>query len=192
MHTSMRCWSPLALALVAACSSRQTDPAPAPDPTPSCSYSSQFTNFDPIHPDRTATYTTAQLSADATATTTSLQVHVGVAGEDLYLDVPLAALTTHWVGTYALRCPQRPADPVAVTYRYYPTSRSAVTYEFATIYMRQPLTGSLTITAYDASRHLLSGRFAVNAWQQLDPQQVSVYVSDFALTGEFSLVKLKL
>jgi hypothetical protein len=121
-------------------------------------YSSEFTNFDPVHPNRTAAYTTPQIRADATATTTSLQVHVGVAGEDLYLDLPLAALTTHWVGTYALRCPQRPADPVTVTYRHYPTSRSAVTYEFATIYRRQPWVGSLTITAYDTNRHLLSGQ----------------------------------
>jgi hypothetical protein len=192
MPTFMRSWSPLALALMTACSSRQADSAPAPDPTPSFVYSSEFTNFDPLHPDRKTTYTTSQISANATATTTRLQVHVGVAGEDLYLDLPLAALTTQWVGTYALRCPQRPADPVAVTYCYYPTSRSAVTYEFATIYMRQPLAGSLTITAYDARQHLLSGYFAVNAWQQLDPQQVAVYVSDFTLTGAFSQVKLKL
>ena len=57
---------------------------------------------------------------------------------------------------YALRCRNRPTDPVFTSYVY-------------SVHSNGGLTGDVTITAYNAKRQLVSGTYTVRAPEQTGP-----------------------
>ena len=119
-----------------------------------------------------------------------------VAGSDnAYFEVDRAKLPAKWLGNYALRCRNRPTDPVFTSYVYSVRSNGGLSggvYRFSDTV--RELTGNVTITAYDAKRQLMSGTYTVRAPEQTEPGPSTLYNGPkctIILEGEFENLKVK-
>jgi hypothetical protein len=167
--------------LLTACTDKEKneDPAPAA-PAPAFEMSSYF-DFVTITPSGGTAhsgYGTGYRPADITGTAILTPQVVAlnfVAGSDnAYFEVERASLSTQWLGTYALRCRNRPTSPVFASYVYSVRNGSGLSgsiYRFSDIV--RELTGNVTITAYDTRRQLVSGTYTVKAPDQTEPGKMS-------------------
>lgn len=98
-----------------------------------------------------------------------------------------------WAAPYALRCAAQPLAPARVCYRYARAARSTPVLLKLSDASPQ-LAGNVTITAYDACRHLLSGYYEVRAPNQPDPTRATTPADPtctILLAGDFDNVKLR-
>jgi hypothetical protein len=110
--------------------------------------------------------------------------------DEVYLELDQAQLRPGWTGTYALRSQVRPTDPVFVSYLYTEASTTVTTIMRLSDWAPQ-LTGSVTITVYDAKRQLVSGRYEITAPDQFDPSVLGRPRCTVLLTGEFANLKVQ-
>ncbi|OGX89087.1 hypothetical protein BEN47_08150 [Hymenobacter lapidarius] len=188
--------------LFAACSNKDKDDTPAPaDPKPAFQMSSYF-DFITTTPAGGAAhsgYGTGYRPSDITATATlgpqvlALDFEAGT--DNAYFEVDRAKLSAKWTGTYALRCRNRPTDPVFTSYTYTvrtATGSSGAFYRFSET--TRELTGNVTITAYDAKRQLVSGTYEVRAPEQNEPSATITFGGPkctIILEGSFENLKVK-
>lgn len=98
-----------------------------------------------------------------------------------------------WAAPYALRCAAQPLAPARVCYRYARAARNPRGLLKLSESSAQ-LAGSVTITAYDARRHLLSGYYEVRAPNQPDPTRATTPADPtctILLAGDFDNMKLR-
>ena len=187
--------------LFTACTDKEKDDAPTPaDPTPAFQMSSyfDFVATTPAGGTAHSGYGTGHRPLDITATATLAPQVLAldfVAGSDnAYFEVERAKLSAKWLGTYALRCRNRPTDPVFTSYVYSVRTGgglSGVIYRFSDT--TRELSGDVTITAYDAQRQLVSGTYTVNAPDQDEPGKTLSPASPkctIILTGTFEHLKV--
>ncbi|WP_190926598.1 hypothetical protein [Hymenobacter armeniacus] len=153
----------------AACSKNETAPA---DPAPY----SELKNYV-MRPDGggfVRTYNSPGIQSAAALGSKVLTLDFVASTANLHLEINRTQLKLRdsplrgadWVGTYAWRCLDHPTDPVFVRYEF---NSEGVTSAFPFSETTPQLTGNVTITAYDAKRHLISGQFVVEAPNQLNP-----------------------
>lgn len=184
--------------VLVACSDKHDDPAPA-DPSPSYTLSSYF-DFTSITPaGGTAHYgygtghSSLDIKGDGTMNAQVLALDFAAGTDMVHLEVDRAALGTAWTGTYALRSRNQQAAPVFTSYIYKGASGGSSIYRFSDT--TNDLIGDVTITTYDAKRQLVSGRFAVEAPRQLDPNagfSPDAPKCAIILQGDFKNLKVQL
>ena len=100
------------------------------------------------------------------------------------------------MGSYAFRAPVNPGEAPSYGYRVNksddPSGSRAWSYESWWLPSTGAAAGAIDITAYDAKRHLLSGRFRLALTSTYDPRASSTEFStrrcDLTLTGAFANV----
>ena len=188
--------------LFTACTDKEKDELPPPaDPIPALEMSSyfDFVTITPAGGTAHSGYGTGHRPADITGTATLAPQVLAldfIAGTDnAYFEVDRAKLASQWVGSYALRCRNRPTDPVFTSYVYSVRSSggvSGVIYRFSDTV--RELTGNVTISAYDARRQLVSGTYTVQAPEQDEPGKTPSPSSPkctILLTGTFENLIVK-
>ncbi|OGX83111.1 hypothetical protein [Hymenobacter glacialis] len=188
--------------LFSACSDNDRDNAPAPaDPTPALQMSSyfDFVTTTPAGGTSHSGYGTGYRPSDIKATAIlgpqvlALDFEAGT--DNSYFEVDRAKLGAQWKGTYALRCRNRPTDPVFTSYVYTERKNGGISgaiYRFSET--TRELTGNVTITAYDAKRQLVSGTYEVRAPEQNEPNATMTFGGPkctIILEGIFENLKVK-
>lgn len=174
--------------LLAGCSHEQA-PAPA-DPTPSATMSRQFA-YPSTGAVLSAEHASPEIKAEATEQPNVVTLDFTTTPDEVYFALDRAALGTQWVGTYALRCQQRPTDPVFTSFLYARPQVGATAIVRLSDWTPQ-LGGSVTITRYDAARHLVSGSYRVAAAAQRDLAEATspAQPCDLTVAGTFTDPKL--
>lgn len=184
-----------ASALFTACSDKAEAPTPA-DPEPAFRMGSyfDFTTITPsggtAHSGFGTTHSSLDIKGNAMLDTQVLVLNFAAGADDAHFEVDRAKLGTNWLGTYALRCRNRPTDAVFTSYVHSSKGVSSI-YRFSDFIL--DLTGDVTITTYDAKRQLVSGHYEVRAPEQLDPTNTSSNAPKctIILAGDFENVKVK-
>jgi hypothetical protein len=142
------------------------------------------------------THGASDIKGKAVLTTQVLGLDFEAGSDNPHFEVDRAKLAANWVGTYSLRCRNRPTDPVFTSYVYSVRSASGgisgAIYRFSET--TRELTGNVTITAYDAKRQLVSGSFEVRAPEQTEPGPSTSYNSPkctILLAGDFENLKVQ-
>lgn len=186
-------------ALFSACSDKEKEEAPAPaDPTSAFQMSSyfDFVTITPAGGNAHSGYGTGHRPADITGTATLgpqvLALNFVAGFDNTYFEVERTKLSAKWLGTYTLRCRNRPTDPVFTSYLRGSTNGGTSIYRLSDF--TRDLTGNVTVTAYDAKRQLISGSYEVRAPEQRDPS-ATVASTDpkctIILEGTFENLKVK-
>ena len=185
-----------ASAVFTACSDKTEAPAPA-DPDPAFRMGSYF-DFATItpaggtaHSGFGTTHSSLDIKGRAAMDTQVLVLDFAAGADDAHFEVDRAKLSADWLGTYNLRCRNRPTDPVFTSYVY---SRNGVSSIYRFSDLTPDLTGNVTITAYDAKRQLVSGHYEVRAPEQLDPTNTGSNNEPkctIILAGDFDNLKVK-
>ncbi|UOQ97969.1 hypothetical protein MUN81_00375 [Hymenobacter sp. 5317J-9] len=179
--------------LLTACSKDNTPPA---DLTPYYELDNRV--IYPTGGASVATFNPSSIQGTAVLTPQALVLDLGVSATKLHMEVDRAQLKLRdsplrgadWVGSYAWRSFDRPTDPVFVHYTFrfdgatsvYPLSETT-----------PQLRGSLDITAFDAKRHLISGRYSVEAPNQLTPLAGSMFpLITLRVSGKFDNLKVQM
>ncbi|MBT9392035.1 hypothetical protein KLP40_02560 [Hymenobacter sp. NST-14] len=182
--------------MLVACSDKQNDPAP--DPTPDLTLSSyfDFTTVTPAggvaHHGYGTGHSSLAIKGEGAMNAQILALDFAAGTDAVHLEVERAALGSTWTGTYALRSRNQQTAPVFVSYIYRGASGGSSIYRFSDT--TNDLIGDVTITAYDARRQLVSGRFAVEAPRQLDPNagfSPDAPKCAIILQGDFKNLKIK-
>ena len=175
--------------LLASCSHEQ-EPTPA-DPTPSATMSRQFA-YPTTGTVIGAEHASQEIKAVATEQPNVVTLDFTTIPDEIYFELDRAALSAQWVGTYALRCEQRPTDPVFTSFLYARPEVKATSILRLSDWTPQ-LGGSVTITRYDAARHLVSGSYRVEAPTQRDLTETTSpnQPCDLTVTGTFTDLKLE-
>jgi hypothetical protein len=136
-------------------------------------------------------------TGEATLTPEALVLHFWAWPDDLRFELDRAHLLgpAAWVAPYPLRSPAQPLAPASVCYQY---TREPAAHDGQTRHrfseLAPQLTGSVTITVYDARRQLLSGHYEVRAPNQPDPTQAetdSGSTCTILLAGDFDNVRVR-
>ena len=162
----------LAAACLSSCADQKETPEPLPEPT--ATYRRTWAYLDQALPARRdSTYQTAALAPTAEQNATSLFVFLRTKPneEGLLFSINRNRLTPGLTGTYTYRTPLdfTTTDVDLKYYVFYKrTINSSASWDYGSFVNRQ-LTGSFTITAYDAKRQLLSGKFDARVPNASDP-----------------------
>ena len=183
--------SPLALT---SCHSHPDDPAPTPAPVAEVTMVRRLEYAQAPSHNSGLTYSQKTLSSTATLGPDNLQLaFLTTEGIDnLSFTISRAKLTAAITGTYQLQGLGNPAANKAVARYTYtrvnvPGSINATIYDSGTNEVR----GTLTLTTYDATRHLLSGQYELRIANLDDPTDGSTGVANkqkctLTVTGTFT------
>jgi hypothetical protein len=196
----------LAALLLTACSKKGVDPTPPPLPPAQAATVNMAFDFYPTasSPARTQSLSllpqkpVAQQLSDRLVIKLDYANTAGITEDQLQFTVPLNRQKPGLAGTYTLASqPDASQGEVLVSY-IRPTSASSNTYYNTYDSNRCRLDGSLTISAYDASRRLISGTYSVKAVNVKTPFFFLAYSAasdtrpdgDLRLTGTFTELAL--
>ncbi|MBD2723669.1 hypothetical protein [Hymenobacter armeniacus] len=196
MLNSTRGWLLAALTATSFLAACRKDEAPSADPAPYCELANRI-----VRPDGSAYVITndpPSIRSAAVLGTGALKLELVSSTTVLHIDIDAAQLKHRdsalrggeLVGTYAWKSFDRPNDPAVVHYQF---RWDGVTSVFPFSETTPQLTGNLTITAYDAKRHLISGRYELGAPNQLNPLPGSVAMFPLVtirVYGKFDNVKV--
>lgn len=183
------------LAFTAGCDKDDREETPEPTPEPAMTYSRSIVYHDNGQ-HRDTTFQAQQLEAYANqdAQQLAIGVHPATTTEGVGFVLDRAKLPTSLTGTYTLKTLRDRTRDADVTYYYdLPESLGGGTILYFS--NMQHLTGNLTITRYDAKRHLLSGTYTTTLEGSNDPVvQYSTFPKrkcDITITGTFTNIPLK-
>lgn len=200
MVLSATCYFFLGLAALAT-TGCAADRNPEPLPAPTARYHRTVAYLDAATPTRADTEyaaTKVAVSAEQTAGYLTVQLRLkDLRGEGLSFRVARAQLTAAMVGTYGYKTKLDRTPPTDFTYTVQPPDYVAAGSNTLWAYWdyQYAPTGTFTLTAYDAPRRLLSGRFAATWPNVHDPLAAStVYPprrGDIILDGTFANVLIQ-
>ncbi|TGE09481.1 hypothetical protein [Hymenobacter fodinae] len=185
----------LALAFTAGCDKDDREETPEPMPEPAVTYSRSIVYQDNGQ-HRDTTFQAPQLKGSVAQTAQSLSVGVGptTGTEGMGFALDRAKLPATLTGTYTLKTLRDRTLDADVTYYYdLPESRGGGTILYPS--SMQHVSGSFTISSYDAKRQLLSGTYTATLTESNDPTVAySTFPKrkcDITITGTFANVPLK-
>ena len=172
-------------------------PAASPtDPAPQVSLGHCF-YFPSLGVSDSLLHPPPEATGEATLTPEALVLHFRAWPDDLRFELDRARLPgpAAWVAPYALRSPAQPLAPARGCYQY--TREPAIEAVRGLLRLSElaaQLTGSVTITVYDARQQLLSGYYEVRAANQPDPTRAAPASATctILLAGDFDNVKLRM
>lgn len=178
----------LPLLLNTGCSKEEN---PLPEPTPQATATYRRTFFYPANSAVLDTvYAALLLRAVAGQDANELNISIGTTkpDENVNFRIERSRIKPGTAGTYSLKTAQSPGQGDA-SVTYYCQSGSGGYLYFSTA---NRLTGSLTVTGYDAARKLLSGRYTVELPDASDPTAAPTTFPkqrcNITLTGTFDNV----
>lgn len=185
----------LTLAFTAGCDKDDREETPEPLPEPTVTYSRSMVYHDNGQ-HRDTTFQASQVKGYVTQTAQGLSVGAEpIAGtEGIGFALNRTKLPATLTGTYTLKTLRDQTLDADVTYYYdLPESRGGGTILYPS--SMQHVTGSLTISSYDAKRQLLSGTYTATLTGANDPTVAySTFPKrkcDITVTGTFADMPLK-
>jgi len=166
-------------------------------PSPQASYSRAVTYLDQARParhDTTYRSPALQVSGQLSATDCVILLRPASNQEALVLRIPRAQMPGDLAGSYRFRAPVNPGQVPSYHYQVNmpdkPAGGNAWTYDSWWLPSTGAVTGAVTLTAYDAPHHLLSGQFQLALTGVYDPRARSTESPsrpcDLTLTGTFT------